>query len=758
MTLVGGDLCRQRDPSLSKDAPMIARIGRRSGLSGLALASLVLACRADSSGDEAATDTTEGEGEGDGGDEDSLPPLEPRPTTNTCTMQGTAAGALPRVSAEPIAELEPFVEAQQILADPDGDGLLVVEAGGRVWRVDEAGQREGEPWLDLASEVAGSPTRGLLALALAEGWVYAHFHRALTPQRTRVVRIPFAVASTTVDPSPALTMIEFDHGSAGVESGAVGGALAIDEQGNLLIGVGEGTSSPASAPASAPAQDRSDLRGSLLRITAPSEPIAGYTIPPDNPLLADPQARPEIYAIGLHDPRHLVIAADTTWVSDHGSGVREELDRVQAGGNLGWPITEGWACTGPGDCDPTSYLGPSFDYALAGTEHCQILAGAWVSGVEVPGLAGALVWADRCSGRIWGLDPTPSEGLASTEVLGRVGEGVAAIGTDAAGDPWLVDGQGRLARLGLAEHGLPGTLPDRLSESECFDPGDLGVPKPELIPYLVGAPLWSDGLAKQRWLVVPPDRQIEIDEQGRWQFPDGSVLIKTFSLESSQAAIETRFMVRRVGVWEFYSYRWRPDRSDADRLDEGQSVELDGFDWEFPSEVGCRNCHGFGEGEPLGPTTLQINRLVDYGGPAGPVEQLDALAGIGLFAADPGDPASLPRLVDPSDESASLDARARAYLHANCAHCHQPTWMRPDLRWTTSFADTETCGQPIEFASPEVGGELRIDPGQPENSNLWLRMGVRGEGQMPLLGSGRVDTLGLALIEAWIRDLDGCEG
>lgn len=738
-----------------------------SSLARFALASLLFGCAAESSADEAG-ESSDTDSQGD--DEESLPPLEPRPSAIACTMQGTPANALPRVVAEPSAAVlaaPAFVEAVQILPDPDGVGMLVVEASGRVWRVDASGLRESQPWLDLTSEVAGSPTRGLLAIALAEGWVYAHFHRKAFPERTRVVRIPFAPATTSVDPSGALTMIELDSPADASGPSRVGGALAIDSQGNLLIGVGDVSDAADPSPWSAPAQDRGDLRGSLLRLAAPSDPVPGYAIPADNPLLADPEARPEIFAIGLHDPRYLIVGDEGTWISDSGS-VREELQRLQPGANFGWPITEGWACTGPGDCDPTSYAGPSFDYGLADTDHCGLVAGAWVRGDAVPMLAGALVWTDRCSGRIWAMDPSPSAGLARSEVLGRVPAGVMAIGSDAAGDAWLIDGQGRLARLQLAEHGLPGSLPERLSASACFEASDLATPTPGLIPYLVGAPLWSDGLVKQRWMVVPPEQRIAIDEQGRWEFPEGSVLIKTFALESipgdpsSRRSVETRFMVRRAGTWDFHTYRWRDDGSDADWLAEGQSVELEvsgpagheTFEWQFPSEVGCRNCHGFGEGTLLGPTSLQMNRVVRYGDDSR--EQLDALAQLDLFAESP-DPATLPRLVDPADSSADLDQRARAYLHANCAHCHQPAWMRPDLRWTTAFAETQTCDHPIEFPSPDVAGTLRIDPGAPMNSNLWLRMQTRGEGQMPLLGSGRIDATGIALIEAWILALEGCD-
>jgi uncharacterized repeat protein (TIGR03806 family) len=733
----------------------------RTELCGLLLAFAWLGCATPAGTGEEVDDNGD-EDEESGGAEESLPPLEPRPAAVDCTLVGTPAGALPRLQAE-LGEAAPFEAPTQIVAHPLG--LVVVEAGGRVWRIVD-GVREAEPWLDLGAVVAGAPTRGLTAVALGQGWLYAHYHLATTPRRSRVVRIPIPADDSVLDPTQAVTMLEIDHGEAGLASGAVGGALGLDEQGRLLIGVGEGTGAAAAWPYDAPAQDRSDWRGSVLRVVAPADPTApGYEVPPDNPWVGDPSARPELYAIGLHDPRHLVLGEGTWWVSDSGTSLAE-FSRLVRGGNLGWPVTEGWSCTGVGDCDATSYVGPSFHYPTDG-DHCRLVAGALVLGDELPGLAGALLWADRCSGRLWGFDPTPAMGLAKVEVLGRAPAGVQAIGRDGAGEPWIVDGDGRLARLGLHEHGLPGSLPERLSETECFA-ADLVSPRPELIPFLVASPLWSDGLLKQRYLVVPPERYVEREADGRWRFPDGSVVIKTFVLEAiegdpaSRRPIETRFMVRRDGVWDFHSYRWRDDGSDADRLSAGAELELavetpagvEHFGWGFPSEIDCRNCHGFGDGELLGPHDLQMHRVVRYG--EEPREQLLALAEIGLFAAPLDDLAGLPRLVDPLDEDASLDDRARAYLHANCGHCHQPKWMRPDLRWTTPWAETGACGVPIEFPSLAVGGALRVAPGDPHASNLWLRMGVRGEGQMPLVGSGRVDAAALELIEAWILAMSGC--
>ncbi len=72
----------------------------------------------------------------------------------------------------------------------------------------------------------------------------------------------------------------------------------------------------------------------------------------------------------------------------------------------------------------------------------------------------------------------------------------------------------------------------------------------------------------------------------------------------------------------------------------------------------------------LGVTTLQMNKDHDYGGVI--ANQLATLDHLGIFKeplAKP--PEELPRLVDYRDASQDLHLRARAYLHANCAHCHR---------------------------------------------------------------------------------------
>jgi len=116
------------------------------------------------------------------------------------------------------------------------------------------------------------------------------------------------------------------------------------------------------------------------------------------------------------------------------------------------------------------------------------------------------------------------------------------------------------------------------------------------------------------------------------------------------------------------------------------------------------------------------------------------------------------KLADPYDpKSGTLEARARAYLHVNCAHCHHPTGMggRSALNLESHVPLAETG---MIDATPLVGllgkPEAKlIVPGNAELSELLGRMNRRGAGQMPLFGSHKIDAAGVALIREWINSL-----
>src|SRR5207302_9720400 len=95
----------------------------------------------------------------------------------------------------------------------------------------------------------------------------------------------------------------------------------------------------------------------------------------------------------------------------------------------------------------------------------------------------------------------------------------------------------------------PSTFPRRLSASGLFQSVKGHIVQPALIPYSVNAPLWSHGAYKERYLALPgADPRIDFVRGRSWTFPDQTVLVKSFALETeegnpaSRRWIETRFL------------------------------------------------------------------------------------------------------------------------------------------------------------------------------------------------------------------------
>ena len=120
----------------------------------------------------------------------------------------------------------------------------------------------------------------------------------------------------------------------------------------------------------------------------------------------------------------------------------------------------------------------------------------------------------------------------------------------------------------------------------------------------------------------------------------------------------------------------------------------------------------------------------------------------------PLDPDHLPRLVDPYDEHADINLRARPYLDANCAICHVLSGggnALMDLGYNVPADRMQAIDERPQHESFGLAKAQLISPGQPSASVLLLRMARRGRGQMPPLATSRVDERAVALIENWIR-------
>jgi len=109
-----------------------------------------------------------------------------------------------------------------------------------------------------------------------------------------------------------------------------GGRILFDKTGNLMVSTGE-RSVLETRPL---AQSVTAALGKVIRITKDGQPASG------NPNFNQAGALPELYSIGHRNPQGLALHPDTgeIWLSEHGPRGGDEINRLKAGSNYGWPV------------------------------------------------------------------------------------------------------------------------------------------------------------------------------------------------------------------------------------------------------------------------------------------------------------------------------------------------------------------------------------------------------------------------------------
>lgn len=214
-----------------------------------------------------------------------------------------------------------------------------------------------------------------------------------------------------------------------------GGQITFGPDGYLYVGLGDGGRDSRNL-----AQDTEVLNGSILRIDVSTD--TGYSIPPDNPFVEDPDVLDEIYAWGFRNPWRMSFDPVTRhlWVADVGQKDLESIHIVEKGKNYGWPIIEGSECYPIGsDCDKTGLELPLFEYSY-GDEMGKSITGGYVyRGKNNPSLYGKYIYGDFITGKIWALsvDHETLE-VEGNEELYEGGIMIPAFGVDSRNELYIL--------------------------------------------------------------------------------------------------------------------------------------------------------------------------------------------------------------------------------------------------------------------------------------------------------------------------------
>ncbi len=203
---------------------------------------------------------------------------------------------------------------------PDGR-LFFTERAGRV-RVVRNGAVLPAPAL-VISDISASGESGALGLALHPGFATNHFvylaYTASLPGGGTVNRV---VRYRELNDTLAEPVVILDGlAAASIHDGC---RLRFGPDGKLYVTMGDAANAGI-------AQDLAALNGKILRLNDDG------TVPPDNPLSSP------VYSYGHRNPQGIdwhPITRDL-WETEHGQTGNDEVNRIDAGRNYGWPVIEG---------------------------------------------------------------------------------------------------------------------------------------------------------------------------------------------------------------------------------------------------------------------------------------------------------------------------------------------------------------------------------------------------------------------------------
>jgi glucose/arabinose dehydrogenase len=198
-------------------------------------------------------------------------------------------------------------------------------------------------------------------------------------------------------------------------SGHFGGRLAWRGDGTIFVTLGDRQNDSERAKA----QDLGQGHGKVMRIDA----LSGAA-PADNPFVGRAGAQPEIWSLGHRNVQGATLhpTSGELWATEHGPQGGDELNRVRAGLNYGWPrVSHGCEYGTPiGNCTPVggASSGPGFEDPLTVWVPTSVAPSglAFYTGDRFPQWRGQLFMGALAGRALWRIELNGNT-VASREAL-----------------------------------------------------------------------------------------------------------------------------------------------------------------------------------------------------------------------------------------------------------------------------------------------------------------------------------------------------
>ena len=310
----------------------------------------------------------------------------------------------------------------------------------------------------------------------------------------------------------------------------------------------------------------------------------------------------------------------------------------------------------------------------------------------------------------------------------------------------------------------------KLSDYGFFTNLNKQIPTEGVLPYDLNSALFSDYADKLRFVYVPAGGFAKYNPDEVFDFPTGSVLIKTFAYlndfpesELDPQLLETRLLIRHDDGWKNVSYIWNKEQTDAYKSIAGKTIstqfvneygDMQAIRYRVPNINQCKECHQSNETiSPIGPKARNLNKDISYAD--GSMNQLLKWHQQGWITEN----ISTNSMVDWSNINEDLDIRARSYLDINCGHCHIEGGSADTTGLYLNFTENRKINlgyfkKPIAAGRASNNLKYSIVPGNPDESILLYRMQSLDPGiMMPESGRALQHVEAVDLLRKWIHQL-----